>query len=338
MAFPNVFSGDAFSTVELTDAINIVPNKYGRLQQMGLFPARGVRQTTIMLEVKDGVLNLLPTVPRGGPPTEGSVGKRRAKTVNIPHIPHHDMAMADDVQNVRSFGSENQLMAFQELVNEKLMTMREKHDITLEYLRWGALNGVILDADGTTILSLFDFLEVTEEVQDFALDSDTTDVLAKIIALKRYFEFTVQGISYERIHVMCSNGFFDALIAHDAFKAAWERFQNGQAFREDLRNGFLWGDVFFENHSGTAVDIAGNVRKFIADDTARAFPVGGSAASLYQTYFAPATFIESVNTAGREVYAKQQVQKWDEGIEFLTQSNPLPVVKRPEVLVKLTIT
>lgn len=337
MAFPNVFTTDAFDAIELTDAINIVPNTFGRLQQLGLFGEQGVRTTSAQLEYKDGVLNLLPTVPRGGPPTEGSIGKRRTIPVNIPHIPHHDMALAADVQNVRSFGSENQLMAFQELVNDKLVTMRAKHDITLEYLRWGALNGIILDADGTTILNLFTTLSVTEKVIDFALDTTTTQVLAKIIELKRYLEFTVQGLSYERIHVMCSNSFFDALITHTAFKEAWLRFQDGSAFRTDLRNGFLWGDVFFENHSGTATDIAGNVRKFIADDTARAFPVGGSAASLYSTYFAPAMFIESVNTPGRPVYAKQRVEDWETGVEFYTESNPLPVVKRPEILIKLTI-
>lgn len=338
MAFPDVFNGDAFSSVELTEAINIVPNKYGRLQQMGIFPAQGVRQTTAMLEYKDGVLNLLPTVPRGGPPTEGAVGKRRAIPVEIPHIPHHDMARAADVQNVRSFGTENQLMAFQELVNEKLVTMRSKHDITLEYLRWGALNGIILDADGSTILNSFTTLDVTEKVIDFALDSDSTEVLLKILELKRYLEHTVKSVTWQRLHVMCANDFFDALITHDQFKAAYERWQTGEAFRSDLRNGFLWGDVFFENHSGTAVDINGNVRKFIADGTARAFPVGGSATSYFKTYFAPAEFIETVNTPGREVYAKQKVEDWDKGVEFYTESNPLPICTRPELLVKLTLT
>lgn len=338
MAFPDVFNGDAFSANEMTAAMNIVPNTYGRLQQMNLFPAVGVRTTTAMLEYKDGVLNVLPTVPRGGPPTEGAVGKRRAIPVDIPHIPHADSVKASDVQNVRAFGTENQLMAFQELVNDKLMTMRAKHDITLEYLRWGALSGIILDADGSTLLNLFTFLGVTPEVQDFALDSSSTLVRTKILALKRYYEVTVQGVMYDHIHVMCSDTFFDALITHDDFKLAWERAQAGQSFRDDLRNGFLWAGVFFENFSGLSADIAGTPIPFITADTALAFPVGGGAASLYSTYFAPAQFIEAVNTPGLPVYAKQKVEDFETGVRIYTESNPLPICRRPEVLVQLTIT
>src|SRR5262245_57831808 len=132
----DIFNSNAFSTVELTNAINVVPNTFGRLQQMNLFPGRGVRTTTVALERKNGVLNLLPTGERGAPGTVGAVGKRDLRHFEVSHILHSDSVLADDVQNVRAFGSENQMQAVQELVNEKLTTMRAKHDITLEYHRW----------------------------------------------------------------------------------------------------------------------------------------------------------------------------------------------------------
>lgn len=57
----NPFSNDAFNMVALTAAINRIPNNYGRLEQLNLMPAEGVRTRTILIEEMSGVLNLLPT-------------------------------------------------------------------------------------------------------------------------------------------------------------------------------------------------------------------------------------------------------------------------------------
>ena len=67
----------------------------------------------------------------------------------IPHIPHDDVVLPEEVQGIRAFGSENELEALANLIAKKLQTMRNKHAITLEHLRMGALKGMILDADGT---------------------------------------------------------------------------------------------------------------------------------------------------------------------------------------------
>jgi hypothetical protein len=54
-----------------------------------------------------------------------------------------------------------------------LETMRNKHAITLEHLRMGALKGVILDADGSTLYDLFDEFDITPKTVNFALNADT---------------------------------------------------------------------------------------------------------------------------------------------------------------------
>ena len=69
----NPFSNPAFSMTALTAAINILPNRYGRLEELNLMPAKPVRQRQIVVEEMNGVLNLLPTLPPGSP---GTVGKR----------------------------------------------------------------------------------------------------------------------------------------------------------------------------------------------------------------------------------------------------------------------
>lgn len=329
----DIFSSDSFGVVELTSAINVVPNKYGRLQQLNVFPDKPSRTRVIELERKNGVLNLIPSQPVGAPATKGTVGKRTLRNLAIPHFPYEDVILAEDVQGVRSFGTEDQMASVQELVNEKLITAADKHAITKEFLRWGALKGLILDADGSTLLDVFTEFGVTQESQNFALTTTTTDVAAKVRALKRYMELNAMGVTYQGIHVMCSAGFFDALIGHAKVEKFYTAFQNKITLDNDYRNRFEFQGVVFEEHTGQATDLAGTVRKFVADDEAIAFPIGTT--GLFNTHLAPADFMETVNTPGQAYYAKMERMKFDRGMELHTQQNPLPICQRPELLVKI---
>ena len=63
----NPFSNPAFSMASLTAAINLIPNRYGRLETLDLFPMKPVRTRQVVVEEMHGVLNLLPTLPPGSP-------------------------------------------------------------------------------------------------------------------------------------------------------------------------------------------------------------------------------------------------------------------------------
>ena len=95
MAMNNPFDTPAFSMTALTAAINLLPNNYGRLEQMGLMPEKPVRFRSIAVEEKNGVLTLLPTLPVGAPGTVGKRGKRALRTFTIPHIPHDDVVLPE---------------------------------------------------------------------------------------------------------------------------------------------------------------------------------------------------------------------------------------------------
>ena len=157
----------------LTAAINKIPNTYGRLEQLNLMPPQGVRTRTIIIEEMSGVLNLLPTQPVGAPGTLGTQGKRKVRSFVIPHIPHDDAVLPEEVQGIRAFGSETETDALANLLALKLQNMRNKHAITLEYLRMGALKGVILDADGSTLYDLYSEFGITPKTVSFALGTST---------------------------------------------------------------------------------------------------------------------------------------------------------------------
>ncbi len=334
MSMLNPFTTDAFNMVALTAAINRIPNTYGRLEQLALMPATGVRLRTIIIEEMSGVLNLLPTQPVGAPGTLGTQGKRKVRSFVIPHIPHDDTVLPEEVQGIRAFGSETETEALAGLMAQKLQTMRSKHAITLEHLRMGALKGVILDADGSTLYNLYTEFGITPKTINFALTTNTTEVLTKVLEVKRHIEDNLKGEFMSGIMCLCSAGFFDALTTHPKVKEAYSRWQNGLALLSDNRMGFTFGGVTFEEYRGQATDAAGNVRKFIADDEAHFFPLG--TASTFKTYFAPADFNETANTLGLPLYAKQEPRKFGRGTDLHSQSNPLPICHRPEVLVKAT--
>ena len=177
----NPFNTPAFSMAALTAAINIIPNRYGRMEELNLFPAKPVRTRQVIVEEQNGVLNLLPSLPPGSPGTVGTRGKRRVRSFVIPHIPHDDVVLPEEVQGIRAFGSETEMESVAGVMARHLETMRNKHAITLEHLRIGALKGQILDSDGSVIYNLFSEFNVTQTTVNFQLSTTATKVKTKCI-------------------------------------------------------------------------------------------------------------------------------------------------------------
>jgi len=106
---------------------------------------------------------------------------------------------------------------------------------------------------------------------------------------------------------------------------------NGAALRDDMRKGFPFGGLIFEEYDATVSNTAGTPASFFASKYGIAFPQGTM--DTFRTIVAPADFIEAVNTPGQLLYAKQQERDFGRGIDIHTQSNVLPLCLRPGVLV-----
>ena len=100
VAMINPFDAGGYSLVEMTQAINILPNVYTRLGTLGLFRFEGVTQRSVVIEQAEGVLNLLPTVPLGGPATVANRDTRSMRSFTVPWIPHDDVITPQDIQGV----------------------------------------------------------------------------------------------------------------------------------------------------------------------------------------------------------------------------------------------
>jgi hypothetical protein len=332
--FPNLLNNPAFNAASLTAAINILPNRYGRINELNLMPGKGVTTRTVMVEEYNGVLTLLPTQPLGTPGTVGKAGKRKVRTFTVPHIPHDDVILPQEVDGVREFGTENQMKALSAVINDKLQAMRNKHAITLEHLRMGALKGIILDADASTLYNLYTEFGITAKTVDFVLGTASTEVREKCYEVVRHIEDNLKGEYSNGVHALVSQEFFDKLVKHAKVKEAFANYQEAaQRLGGDMRKGFTFGGITFEEYRGIATDPDGTSRRFIASGEGHSYPTGTQ--DTFRTTFAPADFFEAVNTIGLELYAKLEPRKFGRGADLHSQSNPLPMCMRPAVLVKL---
>lgn len=331
----DVFKGDAFSTKEMTKAINIIPTQYGLINKLGIFKENGVSTTSVSVERKNGVLNILTATERGGQGNANVSGKRDMVSLEIPNFTLIDTIKAADVQNVRKFDTENELEGVYDVVNDKLAEMKAKHEITLEYLRAGALRGNIQDGSGNVLANLFTTFGITQKSFSFKTSATDTEIPTVLRNVKRYIETSLKGEVMNNVLCLCSGNFFEALVNHSSIKDAYNAYQGKTPYRDDLREDFIFNGIHFIEYEGSASNAKGQSLRFIPDNEAIFLPMGTM--NVFETVFAPADYIEAVNTKGVPYYAKQKIQDFEKGIDMETQSNPLPICKRPDLLVKATL-
>jgi hypothetical protein len=274
------------------------------------------------------MLSLVPTGVRGSDAAPVGRNSRNLRSFVIPHLPQRDTVLADAIQNVRTFGSESELQTVQAIVSARQSAMRANLDVTIEHHRMGAIKGLVLDSDGTTLFDLFAEFGVSQSTH--AMDfSNQTDINTNILKAKRKSEDALGGTTFGGFRVFCSKGFMDAMLEHKDFKNAFNLWNNGEALRTDNRSGFPYSGVIFEEYRGKA----GNT-EFIAEGEAYLVPEGVT--GLFITRFAPADYMETVNTVGIPYYSKQEPMRFNKGIELEAQSNPINLCTRPNAVVKLT--
>ena len=332
----NPFDQDAFNMANLCSAIDILPNMYGRINQSGIFAEPpGITTRTAIVEERNGVLNLLKTQPVGAPGTQNKLGKRSVRSFLVPHIPLDDVIRPEEFQGVRAFGQANVLETLASVMNNHLQAAKNKFLITLEHLKMGALKGIILDADASTLYNLYTEFGLTAKAIDFELDTSTTDVPAKCREVVRWIEDHLQGEVMNGIRCLVSAEFFDALIAHDNVEKYW--MSHAEALQlvsgADPRKGFRFAGIIFEEYRGVATDEDGTSRLFIASGDGHAYPEGTM--DTFKTIYSPGNFIEAVNTPGIPLYVKQAMEAMGRWIDVHVEANPLPMCQRPSVLVRV---
>jgi|SRR6187455_1668647 len=333
----DAFKSDVFGLVNLTASINKMPYKPQMLGAAGIFTKKGIYTTDAAIEDRQGKLSLVAAAARGTMPKGSTTPARTAKKIPTLYLPANATVMADEVQNVRAFGSETEADGVASVVNDKLQNLRDNLETTLEYQRVGAIQGITYDADGATVLyNWFTEFGIAEPVVNFPFGA-TDNVYAEAMKVVRIIENALGGTVFSGIKAFCGDNFFDNLVIHPSVKSAFQAWQTGMGAQETvftlnnaqvkMRKGFTFAGIEWVNYRG---QIGAN--PFIPVNDCR-FVVDG-VPDLYMENYAPAPFVETVNTKGLPTYAKQRTLEFDTGIEIHSCSCPVIFCTRPGVLVK----
>jgi len=337
---------ERFTSLQLTQAIAKRTNEYGLLNSMGLFAEKGIPDRQVKIETKSGTLSIIPTSPIGTPaPAADSPDDRDVRILpTFRHAKQHRL-LAEELQGVRMFGSDDQMEVFDYKMLEKIDLIQREHRQTKEFLRWGALKGDVYDADGVRVLyNVYNLMGETQKIIEWDIENvaavdpiqDGNDELLD------YFETEALGETVTGVVKFCSPGYMKAMQKNKDFRDAYKYWANNGEVnpnRQSLRRPFEFKDVIYVRHLGKCsfkkADGTVVTHTFIPDDESIAVPMGTM--ETFRTFFGPAEFAETVNTIGQEIYVKPSMMKLDMGVELHSFSYALNLVTKPRLVVRCKI-
>ncbi len=327
----------------MTQAINIPPYVTGRPAQLGIFTDTPIATTYVRLVIKDGLITVIPARERGGPANKNMRGDVKATLLDIPHFPLGDQITPADLQNLHAFGEDQQLLTLAGVVNDKLTDIRGKHDATWNHLDWGALNGVVLDAEGKELADLWATFGITQEEVDFALDNTATNVAAKNGEVKSLIRKALRGTPSTGVIVLAGKAWYDAYVGHEFVRKSLENYPGPtpNPARDDVADRFtfrgLTSERIDEEFQVRLANGTFEAQPAVAEDEAIAIPLG---TPFFKRYIAPPDTIQDANNAprpGDKVFVSTDLLPHGKGMDIWTESNVLPICQRPDLMIKLTM-
>src|SRR6185436_1759767 len=260
MALIDIFNDDAFSTVELIDALRDTEYLPGELGQMGIFTPRSSRTDSVAIERVLDKLALIPTTLRGSAPTPNEGQERRnIRNFTTPRLANGDRITASEIANIRAFGSETELVQVQEEVATRMAQIRNNLELTKEHMRLGAIQGLVLDADGSVLFNWFNewgISQPAEKVMNFSTLAD--GAFRKLCAgIVREMARASQGTwvpGRSRVIAMVGDEFWDAMIANPEVRETYKGWSAAADLRGALGNPwdtFSFGGIDWINYRGT---------------------------------------------------------------------------------------
>jgi hypothetical protein len=334
----NVFQQDAFSAFQLTQAIEKVPYQPQGLGELNLFEDDPIRTTSCGVEERQGKLVVIPFSDRGEEGTQRTKELRDIKYFNVPRIMTSDTITAQEIQSIREFGQESELIQVEKEVARRLAGptgLTRNIEYTWEFHRLAAIQGLLIDADGQVVYDWYASFGKARPVEiGFDLAAQTPNSLRPLCnGVVRKMARASQGafIPSTEVWAACGDQFYDLFVNHpDVIRT----FLNWQEAR-DIRDGdagsafssFRFAGINWYNYRGSddTISIA------IPSDKVKFFP--RSAPGVFKRALAPGESFQWVNTPGKPMYVLpipdlQRNAFW----KIECYSYPLHMCSRPEVL------
>ncbi len=326
----DVFNQDPFSAVTLTDEVNKMPFVPDFIGSLNLFEEQGVSTVLIQVQESQGTIGLVQTAPRCAPGEHHVPSKRTARTFSIPHLPKEDFIQVCELEGILAGRSDAlTLQSLQSVVSQRMAAMSASLDATEEWHMLGAINGLILDADGSVIYDLYSEFGVTAlpTVQlDFAALING-NLKQKLSQTMREQSKELQSATARRYVLLAGDDLYDGFVKSAETQRAYDRWQDGQHLRD--------GGLAYESFSYAGIEIVNyrayvNGQDFIAPEKGRLIPIG--VPGLFRKYYAPADRMSYLATMGLPRYAFTYPDERDRYVELHQQMNVLCLNTQPRAV------
>lgn len=312
----NVFASDAFSMVSMTAAVNRNPYLPTFLGQLGLFEAERITTTDVAIEMVNGRLTLIPTTERGAPLVEGTPETSSLRIVRAPRLAKGRTLYAHQMQNLRAYTdalvteSGIQQITVTELqqatayIYQAQSQLNRDMQLTWEHHRLGAVQGNVLDSDGST--SLFNWFTLFGVSQPAEVDWDLDNAAPAEGAVRKLCNATIRAVqnalqgmwidgrSY--LLALAGDNFYDQLTQHKEVRETYLNTAQAADLRDNAQpySQFRYGGITWSNYRGT-----GNV----AVNTNKAIFIPVNVPGLFKAVYTPGEFWPYVNTMAKDMYS-----------------------------------
>lgn len=332
----DIWDGDGFTIESLTASINNEPYRPGQVSALGIFEEDGVTTTRISIEERNGKLSLVEPSKRGGPGETTGDDDRSLIPFDIDHFQRDDSVNADEVQNVRAFGTESQLETIQDRVERKGKRHAQDLTMTIEHQRVGGIKGIVTSKSGKVLHDLYNRFGIAVPAPvSFELDVDAT----KVGGIWQDVVYSIEDDldePYSGLHVFTGRDFHKAMWLHKSIQETFLYHDGAAILRQDVPDTFQFGGATWERYKTGAKATTDLGAPYIAATEARVIVKG--VPDLFITRFAPADYEETVNTIGLPFYMRQYKKPNGKGREIEVQTNPINLCTKPKTLRKLTLT
>ena len=325
---------NAFEVVDYTQELLLVPNRWGLINELGIFQQESIAQHNITVEAIEGTLGLIRDQVRGARNNVNKDDTRKLYSFNVPHFPLDDAILPEDIQGKRAYAQADAAETEAAVIARKLARIRQNHAVTMEAARAQAITqGTIYAPNGTVSGNYYTTFGITRKQVDFVLGTSTTDVLAKSEEGLAHIQDEIRdGSVVNDVIVLCSPQFFGKLITQAGVKEAYKYYSSTQEpLRQRLGSGlyrrFVHGSVTYIEYRGSY-----NGQPLIPAGDAYMLPMGTS--DTFVSYFSPANKFEHVNTLGEEAYVWTFRDPKGSKIEVESEHNCLHLVRRPQCVVR----
>jgi len=301
----DVFTDNAFTAIEVTEAVGNIVYIPQTLNNMNLFEVEPIRTTNVAIYRKNETLALVPTTERGTQETLPERDRRSIRYLPTVRLAQTDRINADELQNIvgETIPFDTALQNALDEVDSRQRKLMRKLEYTREFHRLAAVQGFLLDADGSVIMNYYEEFGFT---QPAAISFNFTTLtegqlrayIAKNIARPMIRQLGARMVPGTRIAAFCGDDFFDKMTMAPEIRQTYLN----HAAASELRNSnvfesFTFAGVEWINFRGTD----DNSTIAIAPNEAKFFPVG--AVDVFKEYRAPGEDMPFVNQLGREFYS-----------------------------------